>query len=249
MSYKKTDKSLFLVTSAIYTKFGVYDHNQRLQQTVDSLRSIHQFCNADVILIDAGNYALSENDKNQLSPYLINIVEFNQDSTVKKYQSIDNWDVVKTLLEISILIEIFNWLSSQSKNTMDHYKRIFKLSGRYTLNNNFDYKQHLFADDKITIKKSISSLYDTDHWVIQENCKEYFRQYMTRLWSFDVKLLPYILNTYHTMLHDLLQMISKSRFIDIEHLMYYHLDSKKVQNLEIIGVSGNIAPNGMLIMD
>lgn len=33
-------KSLFLVTSAVNARFGIYDSNQRLNQTIDSLKAI-----------------------------------------------------------------------------------------------------------------------------------------------------------------------------------------------------------------
>lgn len=247
-AHNNMSKSLFLVTSAIYTRFGVYNTNQRLQQTLETLKSIKKFCDADIILLDAGQKNLSISDKSEIKKYAIDILEFSQEPVVQSYQKIDNWDVVKSALEILIVKSTFIALLNQPE-LLGKYSRIFKISGRYVLNSSFNYEQHLLATDKITIKKAQPSLYYTNHWVIQEAATEYYNQYMTRLWSFDCKMLLDIKNAYQLMQDDLMNLINKSRFIDIERLMYRHLDKSKIIEFPIIGVQGNIAPNGVVVTD
>jgi hypothetical protein len=88
--------SLFIVTSAIHTKFGVYSVEDRLNQTIASLQSIKDKCNADIVVLDGGENSLSEEEKEKLKPYTNSIVEFCNDPLVKEIQQIqDDWDVVK----------------------------------------------------------------------------------------------------------------------------------------------------------
>ena len=241
-------KSLFLVTSAIYTRFGVYDKQQRLQQTLSTLDSIKSKCNADIILLDAGESSLSEEDKALFSNHLIDIVQFSTDPAVKNIQTNSNWDIVKSLLEILLLKSVFMALDKHPEK-LNKYSRIFKISGRYLLNNNFAYSRHVSAVGKITIKKSLPAIYQTDHWVIENIVKDYYRQYMTRMWSFDTSLLNSIIVSYERMENTLVNLLNNGKFIDIERLMYQHLDPSLIEEFDIIGVEGAIAPNGVLVSD
>lgn len=241
-------KSLFIVTSALNTRFGIYDNKQRFQQTVDTFKSIYAKCNADIILVDAGQEKISEQDVSLLKVYAGNILQHSDDPIVKSVQKNTNCDVVKSLLEILILKSAFTELL-KNKELVSKYNRIFKLSGRYVLNGNFDYQKHIDATNKITIKSSLPSIYSTDHWAIKESATEYYRQYMTRLWSFDVSLLQSMIDTYQKMQDNLVELLNKSRFMDIEHLMYRHLDSNLITEFNTIGVQGTIAPNGVLFID
>lgn len=241
-------KSLFLVTSAIYTRFGVYDKQQRLQQTLSTLDSIKSRCDADIILLDAGQSPLSEEDKALFSHHLIDVVQFAEDPSVKYIQNNPNWDIVKSLLEILLLKTVFMALNKQPE-TLSKYSRIFKISGRYVLNNSFDYNKHLSAVGKVTVKKSLPAIYQTDHWVIENIVKEYYRQYMTRLWSFDTSLITTITSIYESMELTLIKLLNDGKFIDIERLMYQHLDTSLIEEFDVIGVDGSIAPNGVLVSD
>ena len=68
--------SLFIVTSALHTKFGVFSAEQRLAQTLSSMRSIKERCGADIFLLDAGDAQISDEVKQQLNPYTTGLVEY-----------------------------------------------------------------------------------------------------------------------------------------------------------------------------
>jgi hypothetical protein len=38
-------------------------------------------------------------------------------------------------------------------------------------------------------------------------------------------------------------------YIDIEHLLFHHLDPVLIENIGKLGVEGNIAPNGARVTD
>jgi hypothetical protein len=72
---------------------------------------------------------------------------------------------------------------------------------------------------------------------------------MSRLWSFDTTLLPYIKDAYLDMFKHMVERLNAGGYIDIEHLLYDHLDAKLIENIGTLGVQGNIAPNGMGVSD
>jgi hypothetical protein len=67
---------------------------------------------------------------------------------------------------------------------------------------------------------------------------------MSRLWSFDSEMLPNIAQAYGRMFKDMNMVLTGGGYIDIEHLLFVHLDPSKIQKIPKIGIEGNIAPNG-----
>jgi archaellum biogenesis ATPase FlaH len=241
-------ESLFLVTSAIHAKFGVFSTEQRLEQTVNTLKSVKKYCDADIILLEAGSDSLSNEERELLKEYVINILDFTSLPFVKEIQKETDWDFVKNLLELIMLKSTFAMLDSNPSYAA--YSRIFKLSGRYVLNNSFNYEKHLSCKGKIAIKTALPSIYKDEHWVMQEEVVEYYKQYMARLWSFDRQLLPNILSAFEEMHNEFaFRAQSQGRLIDIEHLMFRYLNPELIEHIDLIGVNGNIAPNGLIISD
>jgi hypothetical protein len=74
-------------------------------------------------------------------------------------------------------------------------------------------------------------------------------QYMSRLWSFDAFLLPYIRDLYTDMFNHMTDRLNAKGYIDIEHLLFHHIDPVLVENIGKLGVEGNIAPNGARVSD
>jgi hypothetical protein len=122
-------------------------------------------------------------------------------------------------------------------------KRIYKISGRYILNNTFNSEIHLRAKNKIVIKKEMNSQFDSN---ITNGIE---KQYMSRLWSFDISLREYIKDFYEKSFDYFKIMISNGKYVDIEHLLYYFLDKSLIKKVKTIGVTGTIASNGLIIID
>lgn len=240
-------KSLFIVTSAIHTRFGVYNTDQRLQQTIETFNSIRQKCDADIILLDAGEQVISEQDVSLLKLYASDILQFANDEVVRAVQKDENCFLVKSLLEIITLKSTF--LQLLKHPDIKNYSRIFKISGRYILDSDFDYQKHLSEVNKVAIKASKACMYSTEHWAIKECATQYYREHMTRLWSFDTSLLGNMIDLFQSMQTTLINLINDNKFQDIEHLMYCHLDPAMVTEFDVIGVQGTIAPKGVLVKD
>ena len=81
------NKSLFLVSSAIHTRFGVYKKYERVEQTIDTCKSIRERVpDADIIILDGGEKDLAEDEKKLLSPYIDGFYSFADAENVKQVQ-------------------------------------------------------------------------------------------------------------------------------------------------------------------
>jgi len=232
---QKQNESLFVVSSAIHAKFGVYSTEERLEQTISTCKSIREKAPVDIILLDGGSENLSLDEQNKLKDYIDAFYSFSDGESIKEIQRMDNWDIVKNMIEIIMFGSFFD---QKQEELSKKYSRIFKMSGRYRLNDDFNYDTHYNATDKIIIRGPYTSQFTS------EITGGVTLQYMSRLWSFDAKLTPYISETYKKMFAHMVDRINSRGYIDIEHLLFAHLEQDKIQHIEKIGVEGNIAPNG-----
>ena len=132
-------KNIFLISSGINNPYGIYSIDQKLHQLMESIASVKRFHQkpVDIMVIDG-------------SPEVLN---HNQIATI---QSQANWVIccgstikdttddhpgqlrIKTIGEQAIWQTFFQNLNADQ----EIYHRVFKLSGRYQLNDNFDLHQH-----------------------------------------------------------------------------------------------------------
>lgn len=239
---QQQSKSLFLVSSALHTRFGVYDNQTRLDQTIETCKSIKAKCDADIILLDGGQESPTDEERKLLSPYIHRFYDFTSEDTVKQIQRVENWDIVKNMIEIVMFGSFFDLMLGADMG-LPKYNRIFKMSGRYTLNDDFNYEEHMNAVDKIVIRGPYTSQFKS------EVTGGISMQYMSRLWSFDAVHLEYIRDTYADMFKHMNERLTTGGYVDIEHLLYHHLHHTLIVNPKKIGVQGNIAPNGVAVSD
>ena len=241
MSENQKNESLFLVSSAIHTKHGIFSPEQRLQQTIETCKSIKSRCPADIMIIDGGDKDLSDDEKKELSPHIDTFVSFCESPHLKNILVIPSQDIVKNMAEIMTFGTMYEQLIESGE--YKKYKRIFKMSGRYTLNDEFNYDTHYNATGKIIIRGPFTSQFTP---AVTGNV---IFQYMSRLWSFDSELLPEIAHTYRNMFATMNNVLNSGGYIDIEHLLFSHLREELIQRISKIGVQGNIAPNGNGVSD
>lgn len=233
---QEKSKILFLISSAIHAKHGIFNSEKRFEQTIETLKSIKNKMNADIIMIDGGHSFPTEDEQAQLSPYIKTFYSYTNEPNMKILQGVDNHDIVKNMSELIMFSLFFN--SSKEKIKKD-YDRVFKLSARYVLNDEFDLDEHMGQKDKIVIKGPYTTQFNariTGGVVLQ---------YMTRLFSFDANLIDYITETYEKMVHHMSKRIEDGGYIDLEHLCFHYFDPKIVYLIKTMGVEGNLAPNGM----
>jgi len=231
--------NLFLITSAINTPHGVFSADERLQQTLKTIESIKEKTDAEIMILDGSKDTITEQQILALEDYAT-IMSFSHHQDFQNIQKSPNHDVVKNALEMLMLGAFW---SGNRQTIQEKYDRVFKISGRYTLSAMFDESEHMKHKGKIVIGKRRFSQFPAE---ITGNVN---KQYMSRLYSVDASLAEYMTQTFSSMIQHFFDRLSNKGYLDTEHLLYHHLDSKKVVELPIIGVEGQLAPNGRKVED
>ncbi|NDG31799.1 hypothetical protein EB118_17225 [bacterium] len=230
---------LFIVSSAIHTKHGVYNAEDRLEQLIKTCESIRERTICDIVVVDGGEKFITPEEQKRLEPFVNRFFSYCEAELPKQLHSINVQDIVKNVIEVFMYGAFFHSEIEKIKT----YGRVFKMSGRYLLTKDFDYNFHMKQKEKVVIRGPYSSQFN------KEITGDVIFQYMSRLWSFDVALIEYISDVYKIMLRNMIDTINRGGYIDIEHSLYKFLDPKIVINPKMIGVCGNLAPNGVMITE
>jgi len=236
-----TIKHAFMVTSAINTKFGVYNNEQRLSQTLGTIASIKRYIpDAKIILVEMGAIPLTAEQHQTLEASVNLLVSFNDDENVKAIFQSDNWDVVKSTTEVMCFrLALEMCLEDGDFEGID---RIHKISGRYQLSEKFDPAQYTLTPHSIVVTHK-----HTSQFPFQVTGVEY--QYMSRLWSWPVALTKTVIDVYNNGLDYMAQRLAQGGYCDIEHMLYKFLPQQHLIEVNPIGLKGNIGPNGAPVDD
>jgi hypothetical protein len=121
----------FLVSSAINTKFGVFDSLNRIRQTLDTISSIRRSVNnVKIILLEMAAIPLTEEQKLIFRPVVDEIIEFHSNPEVQSIYKDKNWDIVKNVTEVTCFALALESLITDSK--LSQSDRVYKISGRYS---------------------------------------------------------------------------------------------------------------------
>jgi hypothetical protein len=71
----------------------------------------------------------------------------------------------------------------------------------------------------------------------------------TRLWSFTPGLFTATIELYKNIIETMVRLVNENKYIDNEHAMSKFIPKDRLVELETVGLQGNIAPNGMMIID
>jgi hypothetical protein len=253
----------FIVTSAIDSEVGIFPPEIRITQTHDTVNSIKAaFPDAILILAEGGNGKSIINPTpqfDQLRSRFNVFLDMTENDNLKhihenimsKITNITEMGgmsgLSKTIAEITLLHNVFDAIKNhdQLKPVLENSDRIFKVSGRYKLSPLFNpavYSEPSLAG-KYVFRKADPS------WIPNAAEKigiEHF--YASRFWSFDTALLDDTMQSMSAMMQDGID-IAERGYIDVEHLLYKHIDRNKVVEFDHVHFMGAIAPNGMVIYD
>jgi hypothetical protein len=240
-------KTTFIVTSAVNTRFGIYSPVQRLEMTLATIANLRErIPGCKIVLNEVSGSGIHEEYGNKLEEAVDVYIDFTTNSNVNwiytNPQWYNNWDVVKNLTELSTFPE--SLLALKVRNELDDQDRIFKMSGRYLLNDKFDlsFYERDEVKDKVVIGKSVPSQFGaavtgTD------------MQYMCRLLSWPRELGDGMEAWYRAARDYMVLRMTLGGYADIEHCLYQTIPKEHVHEVEEVGVYGNIAPNGMPIVN
>lgn len=232
-----TMKHWFLITSAINIEYGVFDIEKRFSQTISTIASIRKYCkDSKIVLLDSSASALTEEQSGILQNICDIVVDYSTHEFVQFAHRTQDIDTLKYPCELFVLGSFLN-----QQDCIKEEDRIYKISGRYFLNKNFNSDLHLAAKSKLVFGQKFKSCsyYDEKTGSSFPSIADY--QYRTRLYSFCGSLLEYMKGKYKEMFDFTLGLYDSGGFSDVEHIMYKFLDHTKVVEIKPIGVSGAFA--------
>lgn len=244
-------KNIVLLTSAVYTNYGIYDSAQRIQQTLDTAKSAKKYIPGAVIVLVDNSKVDVQNDTSAEFEELVDLVDYyidNSDDADIKYfhDNVQNYDIGKNAMEALGIMKALTYISNDA-DMMTEIKaadRIFKLSGRYQVTDKFDINKFSNANtkDKYVFKRAQPSWINPADTGVNTLLQ-------TRLWSFTPGLLSATISLYEQIIKKMLELFNQNKYIDNEHAMAKFIPKDKLVELDTVGLQGNIAPNGMMIID
>jgi hypothetical protein len=252
-------RTTFIITSAINPGVGLFNPEQRINQTIQTVSSIkNAFPQSNLILIDGGKSFQEDLDnflilKSKINLYLnmheniqIKNLHNNFFSKIKnKYELGGNAGGLKTLSEICLMREVF-FLLKNNKNLLNfiNVDAIFKISGRYVLSPAFNKQVYLDA------LLSNNFVFRAPEKSYLEKIKKDFgidKNISTALYGFNINLFDAVIKKFEVILNDFLT-INKTHYIDLEHLFFKHFGSEKnIIFLNLINVFGCLGSSGTFI--
>lgn len=244
-------KYTILLTSAVYSNYGIYTPEQRIQQTLDTARSARQYLpDATIILVDNSKVDVQNDDSAEFNELLDTVdyyIDNSDDPDIQYFHNnVQNYDVGKNAMEALGIAKALAHIKSDTElfDIVKNSNRIFKLSGRYVLTDKFDIKQH---DNKTTKRKYVFKKRQPS-WIPQADTGvDYLLQ--TRLYSFDSALFDDTLALFAVTIQNMFDTFNRQKYIDVEHSMAKFIPKEHLVELDVVGLQGNIAPNGMMIID
>ena len=244
-------KNIVLLTSAVYTNYGIYKPAERIQQTLDTAKSAKKYIPGAVIILVDNSKVDVQNDTSAEFEELIDTVDYyidNSDDNDIKYfhNNVQNYDIGKNAMEAMGLMKALTYIAGDEdmKKVIADADRIFKLSGRYQVTDKFDITKFDNANtkDKYVFKKAQPSWINPADTGVNTLLQ-------TRLWSFTPSLFLATIEMYKNIIENMVNMFNQNKYIDNEHSMSKFIPKDRLVELETVGLQGNIAPNGMMIID
>jgi hypothetical protein len=242
-------KTLFLVSSAIHTQHGVFSAEQRLEQTIATMESIKaKDADARILLVESSaKQSVTDEEADKLKPYIEGLLNFHPDVQVQEIYSFaaQNWDVAKNLTELVVYGKALDFIIRQQPELLQDVSRVFKMSGRYLLNENFDLSKHI---DPAMHESYIFATRRTSQFppIVTDGLGY---QVMSRLWSWPPAKTAMVFFRYNVMLEHFIGLMGQKKYADIEHLLFKYFNGPFMVELPTIGVEGQIGPNGAQVKD
>lgn len=228
----------FVVTSAINSKFGVYNPQQRLEQTIDTIKSIrNKLPDAKVYVMECCGTPITTEQSQALIDVSDIFIDYSHDEDVQALYDSDNWDVVKNGTEIMCFGRVLQEL--KDTNAFEGIGRIHKMSGRYVLNDDFDPETY---EDSTVVDRIVIGPKNKSQFPLHVTTVPL--QYMARLWSWPKSRLDEVIQVYDDSLAFFAERVASGGYVDIEHVLYKFLNPEHVHEIRNLGVEGCIAPNG-----
>lgn len=238
---------LVIVTSAVESRFGIYNADQRLEMTLSTISNLRErIPGVKIVVNEVSGNGLDAHREAALLDACDVFLDFTTNKEVNWIYNnpawYENWDVVKNLTELTTFpLSLQTLIDSQELDGID---RVFKMSGRYQLNEKFnvDFYSTDAAKDKIVIGRRCASQFPYQVTLLKE-------QYMARLLSWPTSMQQDMVTYYNQARDYMRDRMRAGGYADIEHCLFYALPQERVLEVDEVGVYGTIAPNGHPIVN
>lgn len=246
-------KFLFLIGSSLEhfaeEQFSRYKTEQRFYQTLDTIESVRKKApNAYICLFELSHKPIPNEYKEILKEKVDLFLEFYDDEGIKTiYENLNKNPALftfgKSILETRGLLCTLYYL--RKNQVFTDVQRVFKLTGRYALNEYFDiqdYESKLLENHYVAktfeypeIENDImDNVIYTNFYAFVYKCRG---SMVTGLWSFDRSLYLETIEALEKSFNYMEKMITCTSGIDIEHSLYYYLDKKKIIRSSNLGLN------------
>ena len=220
--------NVFFINHALNVKqLSVYNNEERFKQTLETIDSIDKYAPDSLkIIFDSSPEMPNEEYLQEINRKGVGVVYLGEIPPVKTFSNLG----ARSLAECLSFSTFLDWFMQQNIQV----DRIYKLSGRYRLNENFVLNDTSYKD-AFVFSNAI------DSWMTEDEKKTtgVDKLYRLRLWHMDSSLLK----TFYDALPSIFQDCA-SHGLDVEHAYYKKLHLNKIIEVNKIGVCGNIAPTG-----
>lgn len=256
-------KFLFLIGSALKhfqeDKFSAYDEEQRFNQTLKTIDCIRKKVpESYIVLFECSSKSIDEKQKDIFKQKSDLFLDFYNEPAIKQiYENLEQRPELitygKSLLETRGLLNTLYIIKNH--NLFNDSQRVFKMTGRYLLNDDFDIKDYesKFLENYYVIKRYdyLSEESEEYNEKTQENVYAYLYgakgMMITALWSFDRVLFNETVEVLERAFVYMEKMIQYTAGTDIEHSLYKFIDKKKtihIPNLGLTMIKGMSGENG-----
>lgn len=218
----------FIITSTIHSENTCYSSQERFMQTIETIDSIRYKClEPYIVLVDNSIKELEQDQTKILENKVDSFIKYDHTVASMYYNMITN----KGLGEILILERGLKEIEKLSVKP----KRIFKISGRYTLNENFDINYYKDASNKFIGAVRTWNFYNNHNEVISQRYS-----FETALWSFPIDQFENVKNFLLINAFDHLY----NNQTDLEHSFFTCIPKELMEIKNPVGVTTNTGHNG-----
>ena len=256
-------KFLFLVGSALKhfqeDKFSAYGEEQRFQQTLETIECIRKKVpESYVVLFECSSKPIDEKQKDILKEKADLFLEFYKEPVLKQiYENLEKRPELitygKSLLETRGLLNTLYVIKKH--NLFSDSQRVFKLTGRYLLNDDFDIQDYesKFLESKYVLKRYEYLPQEAENYDEKELENVYAYLYgakgmmITGLWSFDRMLFNDAVEALEKAFIYMEKMLQYTSGTDVEHSLYRFINKDNIisiPNLGLTMVKGMSGENG-----
>ncbi|NDB61265.1 hypothetical protein EB001_22920 [bacterium] len=227
---------VFFISSAlkiVNKSVSVYSDEERFQHTLKTIETIDKHCPSNLKYMYETSAELPNEDYlKELSEKGVKIIWTGSDPNVKHFSTVG----LRSPAESLSFYHILSWFKDNDKQNVKA-KRLYKISGRYWINDNFILKDKRFKDSFVYNKAA-----DSYMPIERRNETGAHKAYSTRLFHMDYNLF----DKFHGILPEVVNDCLKYG-IDVEHSYWKHLHLNKFNVVELtkIGIEGWIAPLGI----